>query len=118
VVDDVHRPVGPRVKPSSRVSHYFLALDVARFLPIEVFEKRLAGFIQTIKSSPRALGEDRILVAGEKEFLCSRVQALSGVPLSENVFKTLCKVAEECGAAPPVPVAGPAAEGAREGEGA
>src|SRR2546425_1942073 len=51
-----------------RVSQTFIAIDIARFLPLEEFHARMDKLIASIKSTPPAKGYDEVLVAGEPEW--------------------------------------------------
>src|ERR1700761_7417476 len=52
----------------SRTSQTFLAIDIARFMPVEEFTARLEKLVSMIKSTPVASGYDEVLVAGDPEW--------------------------------------------------
>ena len=111
---DVHNltrevPEGEIAAP--RVGHFFLALDLERFAPREIFEERLEAFVTMIKESRKALDQNTIYIPGEKEQLRTQAHQASGIPLSKTVYDALRKIAAECDLAPPPSVA----ECAREG---
>ncbi|NPV09497.1 MAG: Ldh family oxidoreductase [Anaerolineae bacterium] len=89
----VQPPLLDRPGPAN-VGHFFLALNVAAFRPIEEFKASMDGFIRELKQSPKAAGEDRIYVAGEKEFLQEEERRRLGIPLNPKVeedFRRLCR---------------------------
>ena len=75
-------------RPSS-VGHFFLALDIARFRPIEEFKRDMDVFIKELKESPKAAGRDRIYIAGEKEYLEEQERERLGLPLNPKVEEDL-----------------------------
>ncbi len=80
-----------------RVSQFFMAIDVARFMPVEEFADRTRRLIEMMKSSAPASGYDEILVAGEPEWRNEARRRQEGIPLSEGVWKTLTDAAEALG---------------------
>jgi len=96
-------PAGELQAP--RVGHFFMAVDVSRFMPVDELERRVHEFITMIKDSPKAAGQTQIFIHGEKEQVRSDLHATAGIPIAENVFNTLCKIADECGAPRPKTVA-------------
>ncbi len=101
-VDDVHRKPDPEsgvVFPN--VGHFFLTIDIARFMPLGEFEARLDAMIDQIKGSKKALDQEVIFVHGEKEFAKAEAHAQDGIPIARNVFDTLLKIAADCGAPAP-----------------
>jgi LDH2 family malate/lactate/ureidoglycolate dehydrogenase len=104
-VDNVHRESESGKVAAPRVGHFFLALDIARFMPLDEFRSRLAALFSMLKDSRKALDRDLIYVHGEKEMIRTQLHEQAGIPLSENVYNTLLRIAAECGAQPPVSVA-------------
>jgi LDH2 family malate/lactate/ureidoglycolate dehydrogenase len=104
-VDNVRGPSKPGEKAAPRVGHFFMALDVGRFMPLDDFRERLSRLFAMIKESPKALDKSEIFIHGEKEQVRTRLHLRSGVPLSENVLGALRKIAADFGVAPPVTVA-------------
>ena len=86
-----------------QVGHFFLALDVGKFMPIAAFESSMDAFLEQLKQSPKALDQERIFVHGEKEYELSEENERYGIPLADNVFKTLKQIAKDKGIDPPVP---------------
>lgn len=84
-----------------RTSQFFLALDVARFMPLDEFADRVRRLVEMMKSSAPATGYDEVLVAGEPEWRNEATRRRTGIPLSEGVWKTLTDTAETLGITPP-----------------
>jgi len=84
-----------------QTSHVYLALDVARFLPLAEFDERMKRLIAEVKSSRPASGYDEVLVAGEPEWRIEEQRRREGIPLSEGVWTNLKDVAVRLGV--PIP---------------
>jgi len=96
---------GLRVKSRPfRVSHFFFALDVARFMEPEEFYGRVKRLVAMAKSSAPARGYDEVLVAGEPEWRVEAVRSRDGIPLSEGVWDALRQHAARLGIATPTDV--------------
>jgi L-2-hydroxycarboxylate dehydrogenase (NAD+) len=78
-----------------RVGHFFLAMDVEHFLPVDAFRQILGRMLRELRNSPRLPGEPRIYTAGEKEYESSvRAQKL-GVAISRAVQHSLILLCAE-----------------------
>ncbi|HTX35715.1 MAG TPA: Ldh family oxidoreductase [Bryobacteraceae bacterium] len=76
-----------------RVSQTFLAIDIARFLPVEEFTKRVEWLVELIKSTPTAPGYDEVLVAGEPEWRTEAQRLKEGIPIADGNWDSLVKTA-------------------------
>jgi LDH2 family malate/lactate/ureidoglycolate dehydrogenase len=72
-----------------RVGHFFLAIDIAHFLPLDEFKRITGAMLRELQSSRKAPGEERIYVAGEKEWERARARRESGIPVNENLKRDL-----------------------------
>jgi len=104
-VNDLKREVPAGEIAAPRVGHFFMAIDGSLFMPVEELERRTTEFATQIKASPKATGENRIFMHGEKEYLRALLHERGGIPIAENVMKTLREIANECGLEPPRTVA-------------
>lgn len=86
-------------------SQMFLAIDVARFLPLEEFQARMEHLITLVKSAPPARGYDEVLVAGDPEWRAEAERLRNGVPVDRSTWQRLRELAAEAGLAVPEPVA-------------
>jgi LDH2 family malate/lactate/ureidoglycolate dehydrogenase len=84
-----------------RTSQFFLAIDVARFMPLAEFEARMRTLVAMVKSSKTAKGFDEVLVAGEPEWRAEEERRHDGIPLSDGVWQNLVAAAEKLGVALP-----------------
>ena len=84
-----------------RTSQMFLAIDVARFMPVDEFARRMQALVAMTKSSRAAKGFDEVLVAGEPEWRIEQQRRRDGIPLSDGAWQNLVQAAEKLGV--PVP---------------
>ncbi len=80
-----------------RTSQFFLAIDVTRFMPLDLFEARMRTLVEMVKSSKNAKGFDEVLVAGEPEWRAEEDRRREGITLSEGVWQNLVASAERLG---------------------
>ncbi len=106
-VHNLKREAKPDETVAPNVGHFFLVLDIARFMPLDVFEQRLDDYFDTIQQSRKALDQERIYIHGEKEYAISKIYNEVGIALADNVFKTLVKIGAEVGVSAPATVANP-----------
>ena len=87
---------GIRVKGQPmRTSQMFLAIDISRVMPLEVFENRMEKLVAMTKSSKTARGFDEVLVAGEPEWRTEEQRSHNGIPLSQGVWQSLRQAGEQ-----------------------
>jgi LDH2 family malate/lactate/ureidoglycolate dehydrogenase len=78
-----------------RTSQFFLAIDVARFMPLAEFEARMRTLVEIVKSSKTAKGFDEVLVAGEPEWRAEEERRRDGITLSDGVWQNLAAAADK-----------------------
>jgi LDH2 family malate/lactate/ureidoglycolate dehydrogenase len=84
-----------------RVSQTFLAIDIARFLPVDEFRARMDRLIRIMKTTPPAKGYSEVLVAGDPEWRMEEERRRSGVPVGHGTWHALCGAADRLGVAAP-----------------
>lgn len=92
---DVAHPGENRI--GANVGHFFAAIKVDAFRPLIDFEAQMDYFIQMVKESPKAVGQERIFIAGEKEFELAERYEKEGVPVMDEVVKMLSEAGQEIG---------------------
>ncbi len=73
----------------ANVGHFFGAMDVRRFRPLEAFKADLDDLLRALKDSPKAEGAQRIWVAGEPEWECEARRRREGIPLAPGLVRQL-----------------------------
>lgn len=89
-------PKGERggMKPGN-VGHFFGALLVEGFRPLEEFKAAMDDLIRSLKGSAKAEGESRIYIHGEKEWEMEEERRKRGIPLHPRVVTMMEEIAEE-----------------------
>jgi LDH2 family malate/lactate/ureidoglycolate dehydrogenase len=82
-----------------RVSQTYIAIDIARFMPVEEFTARIEKLVGIIKSTPVAPGYEEVLVAGDPEWRIEAERLANGVPIADGNWGELIKAAEKVGVA-------------------
>jgi LDH2 family malate/lactate/ureidoglycolate dehydrogenase len=85
-------PAGERISGT-----FFLALDVAAFQPLDEYAARTAAYVAQLKAVPTAPGVDEILLPGERAARCAAQRRAEGVPLPDDVWRSLAQAAAEWG---------------------
>lgn len=78
----------------------FVVLDVAAMSPPEEFTARMQKLIDEIHAAPTAVGVDRVLLPGEREWKLRREALQTGIALPEDVKAKLRTVAADFGLQP------------------
>jgi L-2-hydroxycarboxylate dehydrogenase (NAD+) len=77
----------------SRVGHFFLAIDIEHFLPLNRFQKTAGSIMRELRES--ATGDKRIFTAGEKAHESARQMKKEGVKVGPNLQKALKAIRAE-----------------------
>jgi LDH2 family malate/lactate/ureidoglycolate dehydrogenase len=88
--------VGHKDRPSN-VGHFFAAVKVEAFRDIADFTRDMDGLLDELKNAPKAVGQERIYIHGEKEFELAERYSTEGVPLLSEVVRGLKEVGEKIG---------------------
>ena len=92
-------PEGEIAAPN--VGHFFLAIDIVRFMELDAFTARLDDLMDEVKGSRPALDRDEMYIHGEQSWQRSRDHERLGIPLARNVMCALEEIARDCGQPPP-----------------
>nr|WP_263324757.1 Ldh family oxidoreductase [Neobacillus sp. Marseille-Q6967] len=77
------------------VGHIFIAIDINRFIPLELFKERMDCYIQEIKAEPKADGVEEILIPGEIEFRRTAERMKNGIVLPEKTVQELDQIGKK-----------------------
>jgi LDH2 family malate/lactate/ureidoglycolate dehydrogenase len=77
----------------NRCSQCFIAIDIARFMPIEEFTARVEQLVQLMKSTPTAPGYGEVMVAGDPEWRTEAERLRNGIPIEDGNWDLLVKTA-------------------------
>ena len=81
----------------SNLGHFFGAWRVDAFRPADEFKAAMDDLIRRLKNAPKAAGQSRIYIHGEKEFEEAERRSHEGIPLDPAVAADLRAVGEELG---------------------
>ena len=84
-------------KEKPNVGHFFMALDPAAFRPLDEFKRDMDRLARELKDSPKAEGQSRIYVHGEKSYARMEKFQKEGIPLSPKVVEAMRQVGTEIG---------------------
>lgn len=83
-----------------RMGHFFGALDVSAFMPVDAFRRRVDELIAYVKGMPLAEDAEEILVPGEPEARKAAEYRVTGIPIEQDVLATINTVAADLGVDP------------------
>jgi L-2-hydroxycarboxylate dehydrogenase (NAD+) len=95
---DLVYPKSPDGKPlPSQIGHFFGAWRVDAFRPVDEFKAAMDDLQRRLKDAPKAEGQARIYVHGEKEYEEAERRSREGIPLNPKVAADLRAIAGEVG---------------------
>lgn len=71
------------------VCHGFFVLDLNVFGSADAIKEHLSNYLQKLRESPKAVGQDRIYTHGEKEILAEEDRKKNGIPVNDNTMKEM-----------------------------
>lgn len=77
------------------LGHFFIAIDTEAFVGLESFKKTAGDIMRELRNSEKAPGQNRIFVAGEKEYDVWLERKDSGVPINQSVQKEFVALRDE-----------------------
>lgn len=87
----------PSENRGANVGHFFAAFRVDNFRPLVDFQQDMDRLIRQLKDAPKAEGQERIYIHGEKEFIKSELYQKEGIPLLPEVIKSLVEAGKKVG---------------------
>ena len=95
---DLVYPKDEQGKPlPSAIGHFFGAWRVDAFRPVEEFKAAMDDLQRRLKGTPKAEGQTRVYVHGEKEYEEAELRSREGIPLNPKVAADLRAIGEEVG---------------------
>jgi L-2-hydroxycarboxylate dehydrogenase (NAD+) len=83
----------------TNTGQFVIALDVARFMPLDVFKREVDRHIRDLKGSAVLPGHDAIRLPGERRRQCQVERTRDGVPVPAPLLKQLDDLANDLGIA-------------------
>lgn len=82
----------------AEICHFFMAIDYSVFGEKKDLEAALSRYLQEVRDSDKAEGQERIYIHGEKEFEARTRVTKGGVPVNEKTYAELEMIADFTGA--------------------
>jgi L-2-hydroxycarboxylate dehydrogenase (NAD+) len=79
------------------LGHFFLAIDIEKFINIERFKEITTDILKQLQNSPKVSGENKIYVAGEKEYFKEQEVRKKGIPVNNELRKNLDTMIKDLG---------------------
>jgi LDH2 family malate/lactate/ureidoglycolate dehydrogenase len=93
---DIPAMYGAPLHVRRNITHFFLALDVARFVPVARFSERLAEMAGRIRALPASsTATDTAMIAGDPEKRTAVKRMKSGVPVHEETYAEFLKIRQD-----------------------
>ena len=70
----------------SGICHGFMAMDPAIFGDAQAIRKHLSAYLETLRQSPKAKGQNRIYTHGEKEIQAMEERMKTGIQVNEKTL--------------------------------
>jgi LDH2 family malate/lactate/ureidoglycolate dehydrogenase len=93
------------------VGHFMIAIDIAPWLPLPEFQRRVQDFMAELKTSHLAPGFDEILLPGELEHRRTVERLANGVPVADDTLADLHALAAQLAIDDPLPAPSGVASG-------
>lgn len=84
-------------KTHFRVGHFFMAINIESFIPLEAFKATTGNILRELRASRKAPGQTRIYTAGEKEYEMEKLVRQQGVAIVPNLQKDIKFIQAELG---------------------
>jgi LDH2 family malate/lactate/ureidoglycolate dehydrogenase len=78
-------------------SQMFLAVEVARFMPLDEFVARMQFIRDTVHSARPAAGFEEVMIAGDPEWRTEERRLRDGIPVSNGIWQQLSTLAARLG---------------------
>jgi L-2-hydroxycarboxylate dehydrogenase (NAD+) len=89
-------PKSPEGQPlPANLGHFFGAWSIDAFRPVNEFKSALDDLQRRLKDTPKAKGQDRIYIHGEKEYESTELYTREGIPLNPKIAADLKALGSE-----------------------
>jgi ureidoglycolate dehydrogenase (NAD+) len=82
------------IEEDRKISHFFMALDISKFVSIDWFKDYLSTMAAQIRLLPKAAQED-VMIAGDKEKYSKQQRELSGIPITNSLLSEFLEISKE-----------------------
>jgi L-2-hydroxycarboxylate dehydrogenase (NAD+) len=82
-------------KTRLKVGHFFLAININNFLPLDRFKEITGNIMRELRNSKKAPGAKRIYTAGEKEYYKQIDTKKAGIPIDRSIQEDIKIIQKE-----------------------
>jgi LDH2 family malate/lactate/ureidoglycolate dehydrogenase len=77
------------------LGHFFLAINIEHFVPLDLSRRITGQIMRALQNARKAPGQERIYVAGEKEYEAEQRVREQGIPINRNLRRELQHMRDE-----------------------
>lgn len=81
------------IKEKRKVGHFFMAIDITKYIPIEVFKQNLQSMVDRIRLL-EPLNNDEVMVPGDPEKKSRLIRLESGIPIDEIRYQEFLQISD------------------------
>ena len=93
---DILPMYGAPLSARRMISHYFMVIDISKFVPKEIFKRRLKQMADRVRSLPPAPdADDTVMIAGDPEKRAYLIRLEQGIPMDDEKFHEYLQVSPD-----------------------
>ncbi|MFT6814293.1 MAG: ureidoglycolate dehydrogenase (NAD+) [Sphingobacteriales bacterium] len=74
------------MKDKRFVSHFFMVIDIEKFLPLDNFKNNLQSMVDRLRQLPKTVENQNVMVPGDPEKKTFKIRNQTGIPISKEYF--------------------------------
>lgn len=82
------------IKEDRKISHFFMALDISKFVSLDWFKVYMLNMATQIRTLPKS-GQDDVVIAGDKEKETSKIRQATGIPIDDSKFNEFLQISKK-----------------------
>lgn len=90
-------PMYPLNSKKRNLGHFFIAINIEKFVNVLVFKKELKKLLKELRKEPTAAGYKKVQVPGDPEKEMYKLRIKHGIPLFEKDMKEIQLIVQELG---------------------
>ena len=81
------------IEARRKISHFFMAIDINKFIPVETFKTNLQNVVDRIRQLP-SVDNQPVMVAGDPEKKSFEQRSANGIPVEQNILEEFLAIDE------------------------
>jgi LDH2 family malate/lactate/ureidoglycolate dehydrogenase len=82
------------IKHDRKISHFFMVLDISKFISIDWFQHYMMNMATQIRNLPKA-GDENVMIAGDKEKQAYVTRHEYGIPIDDQKFNEFLQISQD-----------------------